>query len=378
MTDMGLTSGMQSHIEAALAALSSRRGAVLVQRLPDAGAPESAADRWRVVSMDGSACADDDLAAAARSVWLRGEPGLAAAGDGRRHYMDPLLPPPRLVVAGGGHIGRALAILGGWMGWEALLVDSRPEFADPLGLPATASVRCGEYADVFADLPLDPWTAVVAVTPSYQDDARVLGALAVRPEAAALPYVGVIGSKRRLRAVRELVASAGAPPAFLAALHAPIGLDVGARSPRELALAIAAELLMVERGGSGLPVRELPAGRLPAKSARRGPEAQDPSLWRSVAEALARDEAVAMACVVEARGSAPRRPGARMVVHADGRIQGSTGGGVGEGLVQAQALAALRCGRPRIVRVDLTQEVGSGQAGICGGYQQVLVEPLNA
>lgn len=377
MTEAPPLARMQSHVEAALAGLSSRSGVVLVQQLPTPGAPEAAADRWRVLSLVGGTLADDQLAVAARTAWLRGEPGLANAEDGRSHFVDPLLPPPRLVVAGGGHIGRALAALGDWMGWEALVVDSRPDFAGSLGLPGTAAIRCGEYATVFAELPLDPWTSVVAVTSSYQDDARVLAALAARPEAAVLPYVGVIGSTRRLRALRDAVAAAGAPPAFLAALRAPIGLDVGARSPRELALAIATEMLTIERGGSGLPVRELPAGQLPAKSRRHGTEAQDPSLWRSLADALARGEPVAMACVVEARGSVPRRPGARMLVHADGRIQGSTGGGVGEGLVLAQALEALRCGLPRIVRVDLTQEVGSGQAGVCGGYQQVLVEPLN-
>jgi xanthine dehydrogenase accessory factor len=371
MTKVGLRPRIQSHIEAVLAALSSRRGAVLTVELPPAAATAAAADRWRVLPAVGAAPAGDELAVAARAAWLRGEPCLAGTC-----FIDPLLPPPRMVVAGGGHIGRALADLGAWMGWEILLIDSRPDFADPAGLPETAAVRCGEYGAVFGELPLDPWTSIIAVTPGYQEDAQVLSALASRPDAAALPYVGVIGSKRRLRAVRDLVAAAGAPPAFLADLHAPIGLDVGAKSPRELALAIVAELLMAERDGSGMPVRDLPAGRVPAKSAHHGAEAQDPLLWRSAADAIGRGEPVAMACVVEAKGSAPRRPGARMLVQADGRILGSTGGGVGEGLVLAQAMEALRTGLPRLVRVDLTHEAGSGKAGICGGYQRILVEPL--
>lgn len=353
---------LRAIVDAAVAAVECRRGAVLAIELGSG----PARDRWQVLSPQAPPD-PSGLAAAVAAAWTGGTPAVAEVG-GAAYFVDPLLPPPRLVVAGGGHIGRAIATLGALIGWETTVVDNRAAFADAGTL--------GPFGRVFADLPLDRWTSVVCVTPGYLEDIEVLGALSGRPEAADLPYIGVIGSRRRLRAVRAGVAAAGAAPAFLAALHAPIGLDLGAESPQELALAIVAEALLVQRGGSGRPVRDLPGGRGRAGAAGRARQGQDGALWRRLSSQLARGEPVALACVVAARGSTPRRPGARMLVFADGTILGSTGGGVGEGQVRAEALAALRSRVPRRVRVDLTHEAGSSRGGICGGYQEVWIEPL--
>lgn len=85
---------------------------------------------------------------------------------------------------------------------------------------------------------------------------------------------------------------------------------------------------------------------------------------------------VALATVAAARGSTPRRPGARMLVWPDGSFCGTIGGGCGEAEVRAEAMEALRDGRPRLVRVDLTNPI-DGEDRICGGVMDVFIEPIS-
>lgn len=99
------------------------------------------------------------------------------------------------------------------------------------------------------------------------------------------------------------------------------------------------------------------------------------NIYDQLDEALARGETLVLATVAATRGSTPRRPGARMLVRADGSITGTIGGGCGEAEVLYEALEAHKDGRPRLVRVDLTNPI-DGDDKICGGVMDIFVEPI--
>ncbi|MCX7617176.1 XdhC family protein [Tepidiforma sp.] len=101
----------------------------------------------------------------------------------------------------------------------------------------------------------------------------------------------------------------------------------------------------------------------------------DAALYREIARALEAGEAVALATVTRTRGSTPRKPGAKMLIRADGTFTGTIGGGCGEAEVWQEAMATLEDGRPRTVTVDLTEPT-DGEDKICGGVMDVFVERL--
>lgn len=160
-------------------------------------------------------------------------------------YLEVLAPPPRLVIAGAGHIARPLATLGALCGFSVTVVDDRPEYADRRLFPQADSVVCRPFTEFFQELACDPQTHVVLVTRGHRHDEDCLRCLAGRPAG----YLGMIGSRRRTRAVFADLEAEGVDPRWLDQVHAPIGLDIGARTPEEIALAIMAEIIKVRRGG---------------------------------------------------------------------------------------------------------------------------------
>ena len=169
-------------------------------------------------------------------------------------------PPATLVIVGGGHIGKALATIGDLCGFSVVVVDDRPDYANQERFPEAGRVVCGDFADVLRGLPIDSNTYVVTVTRGHKHDEESLRQVVRRGGAA---YVGMIGSKRRVAAVLQHLIDGGLDPEAVRRVHTPIGLDIGAETPEEIAVAIMAEVIQVRRGGSGRPMREV-------KKARRG------------------------------------------------------------------------------------------------------------
>ena len=158
--------------------------------------------------------------------------------------------PARLLIVGGGHIGRSLCKLGAEVGFSVTVIDDRPDYANRERFPEADHVLCGDFETVLADLPVDHNTYIVLVTRGHKQDELSLRCLVERPAA----YLGMIGSKRRTGAVLSHLTDDGFDPAALARVHTPIGLEIGAETPEEIAVSILAELIMVRRGGSGGPM----------------------------------------------------------------------------------------------------------------------------
>ena len=175
--------------------------------------------------------------------------------EGREVLVEPLVPAPQLVIAGGGHIGQALALQASLVGFEIAVIDDRPEFADPALYPEGAAVRCGDVARELAAWPFAADTYVAVVTRGHQHDERALAACLRRPAA----YLGMIGSRRKVAMIRQSLRESGAATEEeLGRVYAPIGLDIGAETVPEIAVSIVAQLVAVRRMGTA---PRMPTGR---------------------------------------------------------------------------------------------------------------------
>jgi len=159
--------------------------------------------------------------------------------------------PARLLIAGGGHIGHALSRIGAMCGFRVTVVDDRPEYANAGRFPDAAEVLRGRFDEVLSAYPIDGATYAVCVTRGHRHDEISLHAMVGRGAA----YVGMIGSRRRVKAVLQHLVEDGADSEAVAAVHTPIGLDIGAETPEEIAVSIMAEIIQVRRGGSGGPIK---------------------------------------------------------------------------------------------------------------------------
>jgi xanthine dehydrogenase accessory factor len=160
-------------------------------------------------------------------------------------FFEPVFPPFRLVIAGAGHIGRALAHLGKLTGFEVTVVDDRQEFANRENIPDADKIITGEAGKVFREIEKGPDIYIVIVTRGHKDDAEVLKAcIGTSPG-----YLGMIGSRKKTEAMREEFISNGwATVKQWDALYTPVGIEINSRTVEEIAISIIAQLIKVKNG----------------------------------------------------------------------------------------------------------------------------------
>ncbi|MBL9005373.1 MAG: XdhC family protein [Myxococcales bacterium] len=171
---------------------------------------------------------------------LTRELGMCCGGE-MEVLVEPMIPAPFLVICGGGHIAQALVPLAVPLGFVPILVEDLEELGNPERFPQAARIVDSFDPRDWRDLPLDRRCYVVIVTRDHQVDQALLEALLPYD----LAYLGLIGSERKVRMFRQRLINKGAPSERLDRVFAPIGLDIGAETPEEIALAIAAELVRV-------------------------------------------------------------------------------------------------------------------------------------
>lgn len=177
------------------------------------------------------------------------------AGSTRQMLAEPIVPPPLLIIAGGGHVGQALALQASLVGFQVMVLDDREEFTDASLYPPGTITRCCDMAAELAQIPLAGDTYVAVVTRGHQHDQRCLGACIARPAG----YIGMIGSKRKVAMLRQALVDCGAAtPAQFERVYAPIGLDIGAQSVPEIAVSIVAQLIAVRRKGDARAAAAMP------------------------------------------------------------------------------------------------------------------------
>lgn len=281
----------------------------------------------------------------------------AEQGEDGLRVREPVLPQERLIVLGGGHIALPVCQFGAGCGFTVCVVDDRPDFANHSRFPEAAEVICDSFENGIRRLAVTPFDYVVVITRGHRHDADCLRALlpGVMPA-----YLGMIGSRRRTKGLLEMLREEGFDPERLARICTPIGLDIGAVTPGEIAVSILSEVIAYKR----LPEHGDP-----------GRTCNDSDVELSTLRYLAENrEPKAVVTVIETKGSTPRGAGAKMAVSPLGQVTGSIGGGCSEAAVIQDALRIIGTGRYKLVDIDLTGEVAESDGMVCGGTMRVLVE----
>ena len=171
------------------------------------------------------------------------ETGLICGGQ-MDVYIEPIEPSPDLYVIGAGHVGFHLARVAEDVGFRVHVVDDREKFANRERFPGAADIVSDDIPAWLGRATLPPHAYVVIVTRGHTSDLEALRALAGRD----LRYLGLIGSRAKVARIYDELLAGGTPPEALDKVHAPIGLDIGAVTPQEIAVSILAELIAVKHG----------------------------------------------------------------------------------------------------------------------------------
>lgn len=177
----------------------------------------------------------------------RGDPGVC--GGEVEVYVEPYRSPATVLVIGCGHVGQAVAGLASWLGYQVAVQDDRQEMVTPEAIPAADVYLPGTIDEALSAFSVTDNTYVVVVTRNVLVDRQILP----RILETAAPYVGVIGSRRRWEETKRLLLEDGLSQAQLERCHSPIGLELHAETPREIALSIMGEITLCRRGGAVQP-----------------------------------------------------------------------------------------------------------------------------
>ncbi|MGA1198154.1 MAG: XdhC family protein, partial [Candidatus Latescibacterota bacterium] len=176
---------------------------------------------------------------------------LQVAGQVQKIFLESICPEPTLYLFGGGHVSYAIAQIAHTVGFRIIVIDDRPMFANRERFPMASETLTLDMDTAFEHLVIDELSYIVAVTRGHQHDKPIIRQ-AVKTKAA---YIGMIGSRRKTALMWKDLEGEGLDRRLLEAVHAPIGLDIGADTPEEIAVSVVSELIQVRRQ-KGKPVHE--------------------------------------------------------------------------------------------------------------------------
>lgn len=281
------------------------------------------------------------------------ETGVVTLG-GHEVFCDVLGQEKRIVICGGGHVSIPVITLGVMMGCEVTVLEDRPTFADNARRAGATSVICEPFEKGLDRIEGDQDTFFVIVTRGHRYDQICLEKIAQKEHA----YIGMIGSRRRTTMVKQSLVEKGIDKEVLDSVYTPIGLDIGAETPVEIAVAIMAEIIEV-------------------KNKKKRTCGYTKEIMKAVLDEEEKGSKV-MATIIRRKGSAPQGVGSKMLVRRDGRCIGTIGGGCMEANVVQEALLMAAGNRPKIqiCRVDMTGADAGDEGMVCGGVVDVLLETI--
>jgi len=282
----------------------------------------------------------EELAGKVRAV----QPGILE-GAGSRVFLERLTEGKRLVICGAGHVALCVIRIALTLGYEVTVIEDREEFAGKAREAGAQYVACKPFGEALDELPEDPMTAYVIMTREHSHDVECLRRILQR----SFAYAGMMGSRSRTEQVRRQMLEEGFDAEKVERVCMPIGLPIGSRTPEEIAVSVAAELISVLNAAN--PDEGFPPG---------------------IAEELAqmeiqRNRSIVcgiLAMIVEKNGEAPRRPGTKMLVRADGSFLGTVGGGYAEAEILRTARQMIEAGNRESRLVRITMKKGTMH---CGG-----------
>lgn len=276
-------------------------------------------------------------------------------------YVRHFHPQERLILLGGGHIAQPVCRYAADLGFAVTVVDDRPAFASAARFPEASRVVCDAFPSALRTLEISEADYVAVITRGHRYDADCLRTILAGPFPR---YLGMIGSRRRVAGLFNLLEDEGFSREALDRVHAPIGLAINALTVREIAISIVAELIQCRRRDT------------PRRSRETRLAAEDIDL--PLLEFLARDPAPkALLVVCGTSGSTPVKSGAMMAVDRALRTAGTIGGGCSESAVLMDAVRLIGTGERRIVDVDMSSDVAEEEGMVCGGRMTVLIEDVS-
>ncbi len=277
--------------------------------------------------------------------------------DNKVITIEPFIPKPRLFVFGGGHVSKPIVELAAKSGFSVTIIDDRPFFANENRFPDAGKVICESFEESFKLIEFRSTDFVVIVTRGHRYDGIILRQVLNYD----LNYIGMIGSRRRVRGMMDQLSQEGFSQENLSRICAPIGLDIGAITPYEIAISVAGQLVSYKN-----------KGLIDSKGRRKNLPELDMEVMESIMQPS--DIPQALITIISAKGSVPRKAGAKMISYYDGRTIGSIGGGCSEAGVLTEARNVMDRKGFSIVEVDMTGEVAESNGMVCGGMIHVLVE----
>ena len=288
----------------------------------------------------------------------RGEsPDLILSADGQT-YIRKFAEADRLILLGCGHVSIDVYRLAKTIGFDVVAVDDRPMFANFERFP-NAQVICDEFISAIEKLRITRRDYVCVLTRGHLWDAQCIRAIL----SGETPYyLGLISSKKRAAGLREILIEEGFRKEDIDAIHAPIGLKIGAMTTAEIAVSICAELIQ-ERHKQYVKPRE---NELTQTNV-------DYDLLRYLATS---DEPRALVTVLSSTGSTPVKSGSMMAVNTLGHVAGTVGGGCGEAAAINKARRVIGRDDQAVLHIDMSNEVAADNDMVCGGTMTVLIENI--
>ena len=274
--------------------------------------------------------------------------GELTAPDGSRIFLERVSEGKRLVICGAGHVALCVIRLGVMLGYDVTVIEDREEYAAKARAAGAGLVICKAFGEGLAEIGEDPGTAYVIMTREHSHDAECLRSILRKPYA----YAGMMGSRSRTEIIRRQMLEEGFDARKVEELHMPIGLPINSRTPEEIAVSVAAELISVLNARN--PEEGFPPGMAEELAGlEKAGKAQD-----------------VLALIVEKNGEAPRRPGTKMLIRRDGSFLGTVGGGYAEAEILRTARDMIAEGNRecRLMRVSMKKG-----AMHCGGEITVLM-----
>ncbi|MGC4018651.1 MAG: XdhC family protein [Muricomes sp.] len=223
---------------------------------------------------------------------------------GTKLFCDNLGHEAHLVICGGGHVAIPVIQIGVMMGCEVTVLEDRPQFANNARKAGATHVICEPFEEGLDKVPGNQDTFFVIVTRGHRYDQVCLEKIAKKKHA----YIGMIGSRLRVRTVKEALLERGTDQDVLDGIYSPIGLNIGSETPAEIAVAIMAEIIEV-------------------KNKKKRTHGYSKELMRGILDEQACPEKKVLITIVTRQGSAPQGVGAKMLVMPDGKTIGTIGGG---------------------------------------------------
>lgn len=291
-----------------------------------------------------------------------------------RVFVETLGGREKLVLCGGGHVSQAVLLVAKLSEFHVTVLEDRPDFAKMAARAGADVVICNDFTRGLSELETDLDTYVVIMTRGHRHDMDCLMQMLQKEYA----YLGMMGSRSRVKKIREQLTEEGFSKERIEGLHAPVGLPISAVTPAEIAVSILAEVIREKNQRKCQRAYEKEVAEWLFGDERKADgdivESRQ-SLEQDFTQAKRR---AVLATIIARKGSAPRQAGTKMLIFPDGSSLGTIGGGCMEAEVKSQARHMLAGGEERYKTsfVDMTGREAEEEGMVCGGTLEIFLEIL--